>query len=306
VPLDGGDARSLDVEHGAVVVAAVQGANAAIEVFDAASGARRSLTYVADGREVFASLSDDGRVVVGLVAGEQGAPQVMAMNEAGDLLWSGGVDAMDMEGTAALVREDDSVALIDVATGDERWSAAAPPDAVVALVGGRAFVASRSEVVAYDAQGTEMWRQGVPADEPDSMLGQGEDLLVLLRTNGVLAMSAEDGMTRWEAPAGGVVGDTAPTALVLRLTEDDVTFRVLDGDDGSTRATRLLEPTAGVSFAADVIYVGDGVGVTAYDRESLQRLWSTVVADSGDSVVLEAVEGGVLVSDGEGGLIVLR
>ena len=55
-----------------------------------------------------------------------------------------------------------------------------------------------------------------------------------------------------------------------------------------------------------MIYVGDGTGVTAYDRVSLAPLWSTVVADDGNGLVVEAVEGGVLVRAGDGSLVVLR
>ena len=129
---------------------------------------------------------------------------------------------------------------------------------------------------------------------------------MVVRTNGVVALSTADGAQRWEAPPGGVIGDTAGTALTLRSTEEDVTFRVVDGEDGSTKATRILGPPEGVALAADVIYVGDGIGVTAYDRVSLAPLWSAVVADEGNGLVVEAVEGGVLVRAGDGSLVVLR
>ena len=80
----------------------------------------------------------------------------------------------------------------------------------------------------------------------------------------------------------------------------------------STARTAAPRPRAssdqpeGVALAADVIYVGDGVGVTAYDRVSLAPLWSAVVADEGNGLVVEAVEGGVLVRAGDGSLVVLR
>ena len=305
-PLDAGEVRSIDIEHGTVLVAMVRGDDATIQVFDAGDGSQRSSSILADGMDIFASLSDDGRYVVGVVAGEQGAPQVLTLSDGGELVWTGGMDALAVEGASALVRDGASVALIDVATGDEHWSTAAPDDAVVALVGGQAFLASRQEVVAYDLTGAELWRQAVPADAPESIIGQGGDSIVVVRTNGVVALSTADGAQRWEAPPGGVIGDTAGTALTLRSTEEDVTFRVVDGEDGSTKATRILGPAEGVALAADVIYVGDGVGVTAYDRVSLAPLWSTVVADDGNGLVVEAVEGGVLVRAGDGSLVVLR
>ena len=79
-----------------------------------------------------------------------------------------------------------------------------------------------------------------------------------------------------------------------------MTFRVVDGEDGSTKATRILKQ----ALAADVIYAWATVGVTAYDRVELP------VVDGrgrpGDGLVVEAVEGGVLVRAADGSLVVLR
>ena len=55
--------------------------------------------------DIFASLSDDGRFVVGVVAGEQGAPQVLTLSDGGELVWTGGMDALAVEGASALVRD---------------------------------------------------------------------------------------------------------------------------------------------------------------------------------------------------------
>ena len=122
----------------------------------------------------------------------------------------------------------------------------------------------------------------------------------------MVALSTADGAQRWEAPPGGVIGDTAGTALTLRSTEEDVTFRVVDGEDGSTKATRILGPAERRRAGRRRDLRRRRHGVTAYDRVSLAPLWSAVVADDGNGLVVEAVEGGVLVRAGDGSLVVLR
>ena len=52
----------------------------------------------------------------------------------------------------------------------------------------------------------------------------------------------------------------------------------------AVRAPRAVGPAAAVRVAQGVIYVDDGVGVTAYDRASLAQLWTTVLDDNGGVV----------------------
>jgi hypothetical protein len=129
--------------------------------------------------------------------------------------------------------------------------------------------------------------------------------VLLVRESGVAALEASDGHRRWEGPAAGVFADTSPTTLTIRSTDEDFTLRVVD-QTGSPEATRIVAPPAGFALADDVIYLGDGQGVSAYDRTSLEPLWSTLVSDDGESRVIQALDDGVVVRDPQGDLVVLR
>jgi outer membrane protein assembly factor BamB len=301
-----GEVSTMHVADGVLLVSLIQqdSGTASLEAFDAETGAP-AWRYERPAADILGSLADDGYTVA-LVQTADAAAELVVLDRTGDVVWTRPVDDVAADGKDVLVQAGGDVTMVDLATGEDRWSVPAGEGASIGLVGGRSVVADRRAVEAYDRSGTRVWRQDLPADDPGGVYGQGDGLAVIVRNSSVVALAVADGARRWEAPFSGIVTDTAPTALTLRSTDDDLTMRVIDGATGASRATRILAPPEGVAVADDVVYVGDGRSVTAYDRESLAPLWSSVVADEGGGRVVEAVDGGVLVRDGEGNLTVLH
>jgi outer membrane protein assembly factor BamB len=299
----GGEVRAGDMADGTIVLGVMRGASMAVEAFDEAGGAPL-WTYERPADNVMVSLPEGTSRVVGIVPAAEGQVDLFVLDERGGEVWSSTVANVQVEGSNALVERDGGVALVDLASGAERWQHLLPDGAEVGLSGERSFVADRQGITAYGLQGEELWRQSLPSDAPVGIHGQG-GLVLLVRESGVAALEASDGHRRWEGPAAGVFADTSSTTLTIRSTDDDFTLRVVDRT-GSPEATRIVAPPAGFALADDVIYLGDGNGVSAYDRTSLEPLWSTLVAEDGESQVIHALDGGVVVRDPQGDLVVLR
>ena len=240
-----------------------------------------------------------------LVPAETGDGRLTVLDADGKEVWSAPAAAARVDGDLVLVQRAASVALLELATGSARWERPIDGTAQVALDGDHAFVAERRSLTAFGPAGERLWQTTISADDPVDAVTQGDGLVVVLRASGLVALAERSGAVIWEAPPGGVVPDTNRDALTIRSSDDDLVLRVI-GVDGRSRATRLVGPAAAVRVAQGVVYVDDGVGVTAYDRASLAQLWTTVLDDNGGVVLVAAADRGVLVRDGSGNLMMLR
>ena len=301
--LDAAEATGLEATDRQVLVA-VGGSDPRLVAFDRDSGAL-VWEYRADGAAVDDFVAADGGVVAVVLPASSGDGSFVVVDPEGNEAWSTPAQAASVDGQLVLVRRAASTALLDLATGAARWNRPLDGAAEIALDGDHAFVADRRQLTAFGPDGEQLWQTALAADEPVDAVTQGDGLVVVLRASGLVALSERDGVVVWEAPPGGVVPDTDHDALTIRTSDDDLALRVIAGD-GRARATRLLGPSASVRVAQGVVYVDDGVGVTAFDRTSLAQLWTTVVSDGGGLVLVGAADRGVLVRDGSGNLVMLR
>ncbi len=304
-PLLMGEVRSADAAGDTALVVVARDGEVALELLDASTGAPKS-TFRRPGQDIAAALAGADGLAVAVLPADGDASEVVVVGADGQERWSDTVDTVQVEGDAVVVQRPGAVAVLDLVSGAERWQQPVSDGAQVALVGGRTYVADRQQVTAYDPAGAEQWRQGVPADDPISVVGQGDELVLIVRPSGLAALAVADGAPRWEAPAAAVFADTGRNALTVRSTDEDMTLRTVDGGTGRLRGTRILGPPTGLALAADVVYVGDGEGVTAFERDTLTPLWSSVVDAAGQVEVIQSLDGGVLVRDGRGDLVALR
>ena len=283
---------------------AVGGSDARLVALDRTSGALR-WEHRADGAAMDQFVAADEGFVAVLVSAPSGEGTLTVIDADGKAAWSTPASVARVDGGLVLVQRPASVALLELATGSARWERPIDSEAQVALDGDRSFVAERRSLTAFGPAGERLWQTPIAADAPVDTVTQGEGLVVVLRASGLVALSERTGSVVWEAPPGGVVPDTDRDALTIRSSDDDLMLRVIGGD-GRSRATRLVGPGSAVRVAEGVIYVDDGIGVTAYDRASLAQLWTTVLDDNGGVVLVAAADRGVLVRDGSGNLLMLR
>lgn len=301
--LDAADVAGLDTA-GQQVFVAVGGTDARLVALDRTSGATR-WEYRANGAAVDEFVAAEGGFAAVLVRASTGDGSFAIVDSEGREAWSTPAQAARVDGQFVLVQRAASTALVELPTGSTLWERPLDGALQIALDGDHAYVADRRQLTAFGPDGEQLWQTAVAADDPVEAVTQGDGLVVLLRASGLVALSARDGAVAWEAPPGGVVPDTDRDALTIRTTDEDLTLRVIAGD-GRARATRLVGPAASVRVAQGVVYVDDGLGVTAYDRTSLDQLWTTVVSSGGGVTLVAAADRGVLVRDGSGNLVMLR
>lgn len=303
VPLDAADVTALDTA-GQQVFVALGGADARLVSLDRTSGATR-WEFRAGGAPVDEFVAAEGGLAAVLLRANTGDGSLVVVDSEGHEAWSTPAQAARLDGQFVLVQRAASTALVELPTGSTLWERPLDGAFQIALDGDHAYVADRRHLTAFGPDGELLWRTAVAADDPVEAVTQGDGLVVVLRASGLVALSSQDGVVAWEAPPGGVVPDTDRDALTIRTTDEDLTLRVIAGD-GRARATRLVGPAASVRVAQGVVYVDDGLGVTAYDRTSLAQLWTTVVSSDGGVTLVAAADRGVLVRDGSGNLVMLR
>ena len=301
--IDATEADGVEVTDQQVVVAS-GGSDPRLVSLDLASGGLR-WEHRSDGAAMDQFVASDRGFVAVLVPAEAGDGRLTVLDADGKEVWSAPASAARVDGDLVLVQRAASVALLELATGSARWERPIEGTAQVALDGDHAFVAERRSLTAFGPAGERLWQTTISADDPVDAVTQGDGLVVVLRASGLVALAERSGTVMWEAPPGGVVPDTNRDALTIRSSDDDLMLRVI-GVDGRSHATRLVGPAAAVRVAQGVVYVDDGVGVTAYDRASLAQLWTTVLDDNGGVVLVAAADRGVLVRDGSGNLMMLR
>ena len=301
--IDATEAAGVEATQQQVVVA-IGGDDPRLVALDPASGAVR-WEHRSDGAVMDQFVASDLGFVAVLVPAESGDGRLTVLDPDGKEVWSAPASAARVDGDLVLVQRAASVALLELATGAARWERPIDAGAQVTLDRDHAFVAERRSLTAFGPAGERLWQTTISADDPVDAVTQGDGLVVVLRASGLVALAERSGAVLWEAPPGGVVPDTNRDALTIRTSDDDLMLRVI-GVDGRSRATRLVGPAAAVRVAQGVVYVDDGVGVTAYDRVSLAQLWTTVLDDNGGVVLVAAADRGVLVRDGSGNLLMLR
>lgn len=295
---------------------------------DAATGAfRRDLTAVSRSLSETAPGRDERRSSVLLASDGDGEPTLVTLvgprdgrllarlrawpPELTDAAWD-----LEVRDTQGPMRGDDGTVVIagaeparevvarDVTEGgEERWSrplssevepgrveggGPPPPGEVLAASAGRLFVVRDGALAAWDlADGGEIWaHEEGPA--PHHAVAR-DDVLLVVREEGVSAVDPDDGVVRWtwEAQTAGASWGSPPGPVMRQVTtsggpgvpalsgdlalipEDDqlVALDVASGDE-RWAATMGAPVVAGVSVAGDRVYVATAAGIEVLELDS--------------------------------------
>jgi len=210
-----------------------------------------TVAYAADGRELFripTRAYGYPRPTVADVLGDE-APEIVASDISGDVFVADAEGAVRWRGNVSgIVYASPVVADLD---GDD---------------GRDVVVAGREETVAYDADGTVLWRRDVGANDAETAAVDGESVVVVAGNDGVVALDGATGERRWNrsadgSPAMGALadgdGDGAPEAYV---SEAGNVLRALDAADGSEQWRTRLATSEGAVTPPAVLGDPDGDG----------------------------------------------
>lgn len=181
--------------------------------------------------------------------------RLVAYDTHGVRLWSRGYADLVLAppvaarpGEVVVVALDGTVSLLDLASGDERWSVELRSDveAAAAVVAGLVVVADRGQTVHALAVGDGAERWTASADTPSIVAAGGDAVAVVGQTGELTVLEARDGAERWSTSIDGVVRDAVVQDGTLVAMTDEGTFAY-----ALAAETQLWEDVAGDALATD-------------------------------------------------------
>ena len=190
-----------------------------------------------------------------------------------------------ISGDLVFVPSDDGILhALDIATGTERWSFAAPAGMKGPFVAdGRVHVADANGIIhtLTVSDGTPVWASTEPLATPSDLVVLDGRLFVGTADGSVLALRATDGAVTWQTKLGTTpIHAPSATANALAVATEDLELVLLDPATGAIRwrVPAGREQVGTPVIAGDTVFIGGGpetVGgrLSAHDLTTGAERW---------------------------------